>query len=546
MSHTGADPQRSLTRAAVCLLLAWLCFGVAHIACLPPWEGFDETANYSYLQQLVTTRRVPMGDEGRISNEIQRYAMIAPMPFGQVYPLTYDLFFAQPPAMQATASAFIHRRPSYRRHFVPTGEWNWEVQQPPLGYVVTVPVYLATRDLSLAAHLFSIRVVSYGFAWLALVIAAWTCARRLGPGADRSVWQWGLVGISMWPLWCQTWFPQMARFASDPLAALLGSVIFARMVTSVSTGLSLLFAIQMGVLLGAALLTKGLFVPIVPGVIGCLAWRSWTSRRRGTLKRDLLYLAVMVGVIVTVASWWYLQSWRTFDPVLIVPRTADAARLSNLTLFNIARGFAAYVATIAWTGTWSLARPPYIWLIPPAMLVVIAGAAYVNSIRRSPLLEVRWVPAWLSTPLMLGLALLIVVLRLVATNNMGNTAGRYLHFMVGPMAFGLGIGLGSMWEHPIWRRVFVALTAYAGLFGIGISWTQLLLFSGLLGKSSDKFYQAIGPLPPMFGMPEALRRLAVLAYPITGVACAGLGSVLAIVGLCLMWRAIRINTLTEG
>ncbi len=337
----------------------------------------------------------------------------------------------------------------------------------------------------------------------------------------------------------------MARFASDPLAALLGSVIFARMVTSVSTGLSLLFAIQIGVLLGAALLTKGLFVPIVPGVIGCLAWRSWTSRRRGTLKRDLLYLAVMVGVIVTVASWWYLQSWRTFDPVLIVPRTADAARLSNLTLFNIARGFAAYVATIAWTGTWSLARPPYICLIPPAMPEVIAGRRVCQ--QHPPLaapMRDHYLP--LSTPLMLGLALLIVVLRLVATNNMGNTAGRYLHFMVGPMAFGLGIELGSMWEHPIWRRVFVALTAYAGLFGIGISWTQLLLFSGLLGKSSDKFYQAIGPLPPMFGMPEALRRLAVRAYPITGVACAGLGSVLAIVGLCLMWRAIRIYTLTEG
>jgi hypothetical protein len=41
------------------LLLAALFIGLAHIALLPPFEGFDETGHYSYIQQLADTGRSP-------------------------------------------------------------------------------------------------------------------------------------------------------------------------------------------------------------------------------------------------------------------------------------------------------------------------------------------------------------------------------------------------------------------------------------------------------------------------------------------------------
>src|SRR5215831_2642125 len=46
------------------LLLASLLIGLAHVAGLPPFEGFDETAHYSYIEQIAKTGTLPrFGDK---------------------------------------------------------------------------------------------------------------------------------------------------------------------------------------------------------------------------------------------------------------------------------------------------------------------------------------------------------------------------------------------------------------------------------------------------------------------------------------------------
>jgi hypothetical protein len=45
-----------LKRSVMFLLFGQLFFGIAHIALLPPWEGFDETAHYSSIQQIADTK----------------------------------------------------------------------------------------------------------------------------------------------------------------------------------------------------------------------------------------------------------------------------------------------------------------------------------------------------------------------------------------------------------------------------------------------------------------------------------------------------------
>ena len=48
------------------LLLASLLIGLAHIAGLPPFEGFDEVAHYSYIEQIAKTGTLPRaGDKLR-------------------------------------------------------------------------------------------------------------------------------------------------------------------------------------------------------------------------------------------------------------------------------------------------------------------------------------------------------------------------------------------------------------------------------------------------------------------------------------------------
>ena len=103
MLERGDGRQGLQRRAIVCLLSSWLVLGIAHIALLPPWEGFDETAHYSYVQQLVETRRIPNGPSARMSRLIQRYASLAPMPFGLRGRWTYESFFTQAAPVQTTA-----------------------------------------------------------------------------------------------------------------------------------------------------------------------------------------------------------------------------------------------------------------------------------------------------------------------------------------------------------------------------------------------------------------------------------------------------------
>ena len=48
------------------LLLASLLIGLSHVAGLPPFEGIDETAHYSYIEQIAKTGTLPrFGDKLR-------------------------------------------------------------------------------------------------------------------------------------------------------------------------------------------------------------------------------------------------------------------------------------------------------------------------------------------------------------------------------------------------------------------------------------------------------------------------------------------------
>ena len=59
------------------LLLGSLLVGLAHVALLPPFEGFDETGHYSYLQQLAETGRWPVRGD-KMSKDIDDYLAVAP------------------------------------------------------------------------------------------------------------------------------------------------------------------------------------------------------------------------------------------------------------------------------------------------------------------------------------------------------------------------------------------------------------------------------------------------------------------------------------
>jgi hypothetical protein len=57
----------------ILLLNGYLFLGISHVAFLPPWEGFDETAHFSYIQQIADTGSLPKQNRAKISKEVEEY-----------------------------------------------------------------------------------------------------------------------------------------------------------------------------------------------------------------------------------------------------------------------------------------------------------------------------------------------------------------------------------------------------------------------------------------------------------------------------------------
>jgi hypothetical protein len=535
------------TLAAGCLLL-----GIAHIALLPPWEGFDELAHYSYIQQVADADPVPSSGSARISTDVERYRSGAPLPYASRPPfednggLTYRSFFE---GTRARDRGLVHRPPDEPRRYAPGPVANWEAQHPPLYYLVLAPVYRATRHLSWGAHLFSLRLVSYLFAWSAWALALYAClaARTPAPATERAFpWRWAAIGTALWPVLLPAWYPEFARLGNDSLAALAATAVWLVALRAVHTGLSTAHALAMGALLGAGALVKAPLVAVAVGLAGFWIVHAWTRRHATAFVPVATRVALMLVVVAAVAGWWYL---RNRHPYLVALAPADEAALReggglmeglarNFTLAQWLRAHAAVVATLGWSATWSLARPPHVFLAPLAMTVVLGAAGYAWALRRTRPGDLPWLPAWMAAPLLLALGYHALVR--VALSGTAITPGYYFHVLCAPLGAALGLALRRGWTRAAGRRLVVALTAYALVFAIAVSWAQVLLFTGHLDKAGTaKHYRAVSALGVMFDVPAVLDRLGTLAFPALGATAFVFGGALVLLGLAGMAAAAR-------
>src|SRR6516162_8384119 len=80
-------------RVIYALLLASLLIGLSHVAALPPFEGIDETAHYSYIEQIAKTGVLPRwGDTLRRDVEDVLGALLA-APGPRIWSLRYQNLF---------------------------------------------------------------------------------------------------------------------------------------------------------------------------------------------------------------------------------------------------------------------------------------------------------------------------------------------------------------------------------------------------------------------------------------------------------------------
>ena len=542
-----------LGKSIICLLLGNLLLGVSYIAMLPIWEGFDETAHFSYLQQVADQKKIPLDDKDLLSADIEKYSKFAPIPNARSFAikpkerLTYKSFFLKSDDFISHSKKLIHAPHESPRKYMPGRGYNWQFQHPPLYYVLLAPAYLATNALSWGKQVFILRITSYGLAWLGLVIAVYTClgvVKNSSSPCRARLWGWGAIGAGLWPILFPAWFPEMARLGNDSIVCLLLALIWFVSVKMIEQGVSLRNFLLLGFFLSLGCLTKAFFVPLTAGVLSFWLVREWRLRGRDGFLKTLKFSAIVFFAILVSSGWWYWNNYVQYGVALgsiDLRSIKEAGGLwsgldSNFSFFQWIRSHAAILVMFGWVSGWSYMRPTWIFLLPIALTILLVIFSYLWSIRSIKKISAECFPAWVILPILAGLSYHVLI-RLALTGEGRGTPGHYLHILAAPMSLALGLSLCELWGRPVLKALTQTLLSYIILFSLFITWVQSLYFSGIVGSSDNaKIYSFPEQLPPFFGVIEAYERLKIITFPEAGLPLYILGWVSVICGLVFVRR----------
>jgi hypothetical protein len=546
-----------IKKSVINVLIGHLLLGFGYIAFLPPWEGFDETAHYSSIQQIAETGTIPRYGSAFLSAGVEEYVRKAPFPYSGSPPVeenggyTYKSFFEAPKEIIEEGRKFIRSAPSHPRQFVVGKSVNWQSQHPPLYYLMLSPFYSLTKNLSWVHQLFIIRCISFLFAWLALVVGAFSffdVIKKNTEGMKTQVYFWALIGIGLWPLLFPSWFTDMARMGNDSLCAFIIALLWLVLVRYQNKHNFTSFML-IGVLLGLGCLIKAFFIPIVAGLVIYLYKLQWVKEGMQGLRVNVIKILFMLAFIFIIAGWWYYLNWLDYGVLLgsdeqIRLKNMGGAKdnfFRNFSLLAWFRGHAAAITTFAWSGSWSFARPNYIFLAPMSFMVLFLLYVYGWQLYRLRATRFEWLPAWMTLPILFGLSYHVVI-RIALIGEGRGTGGYYLHFLVVPLAMALGVVLKKIWSNSRLKILTYIFFSYAVAFSASMFFVQLLLFSGKLHiKGDSKFYKLTDTVVSIFNFSELISHLNVIAFPIFGFILLTGGVIFVIFGLRRLGKTSVIN-----
>jgi hypothetical protein len=529
--------------AVVVLLVGTLLIGLAQVASLPPWEGFDETAHYSYIQQFAETGTWPrFGDP--VSADVDDYLKVAPGPATLAPIWSYRDFFASSQQVIEKGRAAAHADRDPARPWRVGGSVNWQAQHPPLYYALMAPAYAASKNLSLGAQFFLMRGVSYGIAWLGLCLAVFAMSDETGaPGVRGHTL---LVGASLWPLLFPMWFPEMGRLGNDSLVILLAACAWIMLKKLIAADAGVRQYAALGIVLGLGLLTKATLLAFVVVVLGLLTFRAWQARTDvAKLRRRLHGSFIFCTALTAVAGWWYLQKFLETGSLI---GSHDMAMLSRSTglieglrqhanFYQIVRLPWALMISFLWSGTWSLVLPPLASLVPLAVTALLLVIGYVWYVRTNPLTTIDRVA--LLTLVVLLAGIFYQSLALIAS-GVGSGVAWYLHSFAPILAPLLGCAVAGIAARRGGRSIFFILLFYPLAFLPFVFGLQGLFFAGCITKRADlAYYDLASATACTRDLAAVYDNLAVLAFPAAASAFFAAGWVLMLIGVLATRNYLR-------
>jgi hypothetical protein len=517
--------------ATISLLAGSLLIGLAHIAQLPPWEGFDETAHYSYLQQLATTGAWPrFGD--RLSAEVEQYLEVAPSALSLHSKWNYREFFAAPAETIALGRDAIEAARKKDRSWHTGEAVNWEAQHPPLYYAMLTPFYRLSEAWSLKWQLLLLRSVSYLMAWLALGIGAAIAYRRYGTAA-------AMLAPALWPIIFPMWFPEMARLGNDCLVALLVTVAWIALIRLSTAGAGIHHYALAGLCCGFGLLTKATFLPLTAVAAAWMSWRSW--KQRTTWEGVIAFTAV----VAAVSGWWYLGklidtgTFTGSHDLALLPSSGSLwqalPHLENP--IAIVRIVQSMLSSFLWVGTWSFVLPPFISMVPLLLLVAALIGAYLAQMIKGKVRGVDWIAPWTLGIFLVGVIYHSLVLIVVYGDSRFSIW--YLHAYVGLAAPMLASALAFLMSVRLLKLITASLLIYPLVFLPFAIATLTLFYAGFGMKKGGTSYFEFSPLSPGADYASVIYAdLSVLSHTDLFALCFIFGWLLATVGVFLSIRTL--------
>lgn len=463
-------------------LLSVALLGFAHVAFLPPFEGFDETAHFSYIQQIADTGTLPQIVYGKLSTDVEGYT--GPLPSSIDPARNYHPYFAQneTPAPQSPL------------RYAPGGTANWQAQHAPLYYAVLAPFYTLARDDGLNTAMFLLRGVSWLAAFAGFAIGSFASIKALP--ADRTDFA---PVILAWPLLLPGFFPEMARLGNDSFCLLFMGIAWALLLRFLDRR-DTMTAVQLAFVLTLGFWTKAFFIPITGGIGLFLAYVAWRRRDRHLLRNGAVAVA---PAFILGGSWYIFNILATGGTGFLLadrPESFWSALATRFDVGQLLHGLGGIAFSFVWPGTWSFARFHPIFTAPVVILVALAVLWWLLRLRRTD--EAALAPLFIAGPVLAGLVVYLLT-QMARSANANGAPGWYLHILQGPLAFAVALGWSKSWEMR-------TLTVYALAFHAMCWFTQLSFFSGCALRPPGARYMEIGDCLISFS------NLATMTYPVLG------------------------------
>lgn len=429
-------------RTYFCIIIGlYLCLAIGYNLAIPPFETPDEHHHFFTVQQLATTRQLPVASPQTLARQeaaqpplyyLVGALLLSPMDVQDI-PIWYNPFLDfNTTTTTQNVNAFIHAN---------TGSDSWAVH------------WLRFYSSLLGAG---------------TVLLVYASARLLWPASVKRP----LFAMSLVAFWPQFLFIH-SSVSNDSLITLLSSAVLFQLIRLWAKGVNNKSLLVLGGTIGLAIISKMtglLLLPLALIVMGGLLWQNGRSP-----KQILLASMRVVLPVVLLSGWLFWRNWHLYGDVTAVNQfVALAGGERPYTLAQVWHDMGrVWPSLFAFFG-WMTVRPPQcmytIWngfvlfAVAGGALSLISAAKTWMASDRNWSWTILWHPAvWLSGWFALVLLAWLRFMLLTPADQ-----GRLWFPAILPMALGLAYGLsqwGWRWVAPIVSGLAL-ITAVFGLLTI--------------------------------------------------------------------------------